>query len=330
MKVVAIDGRNCVHRAWHANKDLTRSDGVQVGAIYGYYRILRSVVAGNLDRIIIVCWEGGVGRRREIHPGYKYNRHFKKETDPEKIREREAFQQQLPVCHAITDHLGICNLRIDGLEADDLVASLCRANDDVLVVSTDRDFYQLLHFPGIRIDRGSLEDEYVTRETFRITETTRLNGEKCKEVVCSDPLRYRLFHCLNGDDGDEVPGIPGVGKKTVWTFLKDIPDDALMPVDWDWVYFAAKRHRSKRAQKIAENIMAVLRNFDLVDLLETQLMTETQASEARAQLRATPSYELERALQIFQDHEFKSVIDDLHEHLWPFERTCRETQLVRL
>ena len=115
---------------------------------------------------------------------------------------------QLPLIHEVIDALRIPTLEVDGVEADDVIATLATraavAGSDVIVVTGDRDAYQLVEDPHIKVlyNRRGVSD-YVLYDEAGIVERTGVTAEQ-----------YPEYAALRGDPSDNLPGVPGVGEKT--------------------------------------------------------------------------------------------------------------------
>src|SRR5690606_20681116 len=136
--------------------------------------------------------------RHERVESYKANR----EAAPDILR------QQVGLVREVVETLGITVLELPGYEADDIIATLATqgrdAGLDVIVVTGDRDVYQLVEDPHVKVlyNRRGVSD-YVLYDEAGITERTGVT-----------PELYRQYAALRGDPSDNLPGVPGVGEKT--------------------------------------------------------------------------------------------------------------------
>jgi DNA polymerase-1 len=108
----------------------------------------------------------------------------------------------------VVELMGIPVVEIPGYEADDVLATLAtrldEASEDVIIVTGDRDCYQLVHDPHVRVlyNRRGVTD-YVLYDEAGIVERTGVTPDK-----------YPFLAALRGDPSDNLPGVPGVGEKT--------------------------------------------------------------------------------------------------------------------
>src|SRR5437763_2191991 len=201
-KVLLLDGHSLAYRAFFAlPPDLATKSGTVTNAVYGFTSMLAKVLADEKPDQIAVAFDapGGSTVRKELDPEYKAGR---KETP-------DLFASQLPLIHEVVEALGICQLAVPGVEADDVIATLATraAADgiDVVVVTGDRDSFQLVSDPHIKVlyNKRGVSD-YALYDEAGI-------AERCLGVT---PAQYLDYASLRGDTSDNLPGVPGIGEKT--------------------------------------------------------------------------------------------------------------------
>jgi len=207
MKYLLIDANNLAIRAAFANSELQNSDGVSTGVHYGVFQSLLNLKVRYNDYQFLMVWDGKSKRRIKeaaagvedglIRSGYKENR--RKDEQPQELLD---FYEQAPYLQKAIEQAGIPQIRLLDYEADDVIASytmLLRDDSEIILVTTDKDYYQLLH------ENVSLWDGMKLKETF-------LNDWE-KEFGISPEAHV---HCgaLGGDTGDNIHGIPGWGDTT--------------------------------------------------------------------------------------------------------------------
>src|SRR3954451_3896294 len=200
-KLLLLDGHSLAYRAFFAlPPDLATKSGTVTNAVYGFTSMLAKVLADEQPDQIAVAFDapGGSTVRKELDPEYKAGR---KETP-------DLFASQLPLIHEVVEALAICQLSVPGVEADDVIATLATraAADgiDVVVVTGDRDSYQLVSDPHVKVlyNRRGVSD-YVLYDEAGILERTGVT-----------PAQYPEYAALRGDPSDNLPGVPGIGEKT--------------------------------------------------------------------------------------------------------------------
>ena len=201
-KLLLLDGHSLAYRAFYAlPTDLATKNGTVTNAVYGFTSMLTKVIADEQPDYIAVAFDapGGSTYRKEMDTEYKANR---KETP-------DLFRSQLPLIHEVLKTLEIRQLEIEGVEADDVIATLTvQAADkgiDVVIVTGDRDSYQLVRDPHIKVlyNKRGVSD-YVLYDEAGI-------AARCLGVT---PAQYLDYASLRGDTSDNLPGVPGIGEKT--------------------------------------------------------------------------------------------------------------------
>jgi DNA polymerase-1 len=201
-KLLLLDGHSLAYRAFFAlPTDLATKAGTVTNAVYGFTSMLAKVVADEKPDHIAVAFDapGGSTYRYALDPEYKAGR---KETP-------DLFASQLPLIHEVLEALEISQLKVKGVEADDVIATLATraAADgiDVVVVTGDRDSFQLVEDPHIKVlyNKRGVSD-YALYDEAGI-------AERCGGVT---PAQYPEYAALRGDNSDNLPGVPGIGEKT--------------------------------------------------------------------------------------------------------------------
>ena len=198
--LLLIDGLSLAFRAFYAlPTDLATPAGTITNAVYGFTSMLVKVLGDEQPDGIAVVFD---------HPG----RTFRDDLDADYKGTRKAtpdiFVPQLPLIREVVDTLHIPSLVIEGVEADDVIATLAtlaaEEGRDVIIVTGDRDSYQLVTDPHIRVlyNRRGVSD-YVLYDEAGILERTGVT-----------PAQYPEYAALRGDPSDNLPGVPGIGEKT--------------------------------------------------------------------------------------------------------------------
>ncbi len=244
-KLLLLDGNSLTYRAFFAvPEDMATRSGQPTGAVFGFTSMLINLVRDHRPDAIAVCFDRREPTFRHIAaPEYKAHRD---ETPPTLI-------DQLGLVRQVLESLSIPAIDSAGFEADDLLATLAseaeQRGDDVLIVSGDRDVYQLVHDPKIQVlyNRRGVTD-YALYDEAGITERTGVT-----------PDLYVQYAALRGDPSDNLPGVPGVGEKTAAKLLNKYGSvEALLA--------AAAEQTPKLAENLAAHGEVVRRNVDLMTL----------------------------------------------------------------
>ena len=198
-KIYLLDASSYIHRAFHAVRGLSTSDGVPTGAVYGFVQMLLKVLKDADPEYLAVVYDAkGPTFRHEMYPAYKANR---PPLDP-------TLKAQFPLVRQVVTAFDLPGVEMEGYEADDLMATLCRLavekDFEVVLVSGDKDLFQLLS------DRVTMWDTMKNK---------RLGPAEVKEKLGLGPEMMIDFQALTGDSTDNIPGIPGVGPKTAVKLL---------------------------------------------------------------------------------------------------------------
>src|SRR5919198_5161175 len=198
-RLFLLDGHSLSYRAFFALPDtLATTTGQVTNAVYGFTSMLIKLLSEERPDFIAVAFDLGTPKARlERYAEYKAGR---RETPDE-------FRQQLGLILEVVETLQIPLIHHEEQEADDLIATLavraCRRGIEVVIVTADRDFFQLVQ-SGISVmfNRKGISD-IVRYDVDAVTQRFGLPPEKYLEYVA-----------LKGDPSDNIPGIPGVGEKT--------------------------------------------------------------------------------------------------------------------
>jgi DNA polymerase I len=199
-----IDGNSLAYRAFFAlPESIGTSDGRPTNAIYGLASMLVKIIDEHHPAGVVVAWDAGMSGREVTYDLYKAQR----KPRPDLLREQ--WPQLMPLVEAF----GYTNVKAEGYEADDVIASLSRqareAGIPVMVVTGDRDAYQLVA-PGIRVMSTSRG----------ITETKVYDEAAVEERYGVPPELIVDLMGLRGDTSDNIPGVPGIGEKTATQLLQ--------------------------------------------------------------------------------------------------------------
>jgi len=202
-KLVLVDGSSYLYRAYHALPKLTSSRGEPTGAIHGVLNMINKLASEEPTEHFVVVFDApGKTFRDELYEEYKATR----PAMPDDLRD-----QVQPLLEAIPA-MGIPLLRISGVEADDVIGTLCRqavnAGMDVLVSTGDKDMAQLVD------DRITLVNTMTG---------TVLDRDGVKEKFDVFPEQIIDYLALVGDSSDNIPGVPKVGAKTAAKWLNQWP-----------------------------------------------------------------------------------------------------------
>lgn len=198
--IYLIDGSAYIYRAYHAIRGLSNSKGQPTNAVFGFTRMLLSLIEQKNPAYLCMFFDAkGPTFRHKMYADYKANR----PPMPEDLL------VQLPQIREITDGFNIKIIEKQGFEADDLIGTCARlaekAGFKTIMITGDKDFIQLITPSSLiwdpmknkEIDLGAVLKEF------------ELEPEKMIDVMG-----------LSGDKADNVPGVPGIGPKTAQVLIK--------------------------------------------------------------------------------------------------------------
>jgi DNA polymerase-1 len=199
-RLFLIDGPSLVYRAFYAlPESIATSTGEPTNAIFGFSSMLVKIVTDHGVQPTIVAWDAGTSGRTELFAEYKAGRRSRPDL----------LKAQWSAMEPLVEAFGYRNVKLEGYEADDVIASLAEqargAGVPVTVVTGDRDVFQL-------IDEAGLVQVMATARG--ITETKLYDRQAVIDRYGLPPELIPDFYGLKGDTSDNIPGIPGIGEKT--------------------------------------------------------------------------------------------------------------------
>ena len=275
---VLVDGSSYLYRAFHALPPLSNSAGQPTGAIYGVLNMLNKLVQEHKpDQMAVVFDAKGKTFRDEMFADYKANR----PPMPDELRE-----QVEPLLSAI-EAMGLPLLRIDGVEADDVIGTLVRAaaseGKECIVSTGDKDMAQLVN------DKVTL----VNTMTGQV-----LDPQGVKEKFDVLPGQIIDYLALVGDSSDNIPGVPKVGPKTAAKWLNKYGDIDSIVANADEI-----------AGKVGESLRANLAQLELSRKLAT-IVCDVELPVSREKL--TPGKpDLATLRRIYTKLEFRNLLRQL-------------------
>ena len=220
-RLFLIDGPSLVYRAFFAlPESIATSTGVPTNAIFGFASMLVKIVTEHGVCPTVVAWDAGTSGRNEMFADYKAQRRSRPDL----------LKQQWPAMEPLVEAFGYRNVRVDGYEADDVIASLVeralRASPPVpvTIVTGDRDIFQLIDEEGL---------VKVMATSRGITDTKLYDRQAVIDRYGIPPELIPDFYGLKGDTSDNIPGVPGIGDKTASELIQSYGtlEDVLAHID---------------------------------------------------------------------------------------------------
>ena len=266
--ILIVDAMNMLIRSFSLLKAMNPS-GTHIGGLVGFLRSLGYVTRIFDPTRVIIVWDGkgGSGNRQNINPNYKAQRATARITHwglyDTREEEQEALIGQLFRTKDYLECLPVHQIGMEKLEADDIIAYIAKraskADKKVTIVSSDKDFFQL-------IDKNIEIYAPVKKKTFTF--------ENVKEEIGVLPQNYNIVKALLGDNSDNLPGVKGLGIKTILSEWKSFTYDtnASLQDVWDHCETQLDGDKPKKVfAKIIHNWEKVLTNYQLMNLHNTAL-----------------------------------------------------------
>jgi len=291
-KYLFIDGNHLAHRCAHVHKDLTY-DSKPVGMMFGFYK---SLVKAKRDFPLhdpVIAWDAGHKRRDEesregvrkkiVPEAYKENREKNKEDIV-----RWQIDQQWNELRASLKYTIFQQVFKSGYEADDIIAAyVLGCNDPCIILTSDKDYYQLLE-PGVLLMdpvHGKTMDEKAFFEEFGLT----------------DPIQWVDVGALAGDTGDNIFGVPGVGEGTACKLLAKHGNLKNL--------FVALKEELSAGKEMPKRHQAILEYEERVMLAQSLKRMDFNIPDMPALL---PNIgDADKLIEFFEQHAFESLYNSI-------------------
>ena len=278
--LVLIDGSSYLYRAFHALPSLTNAQGEPTGALHGVLTMILKLLREEQPAHIAVVFDApGKTFRDELFAQYKATR----PPMPDDLR-----SQVQPILDAV-EAMGLPLLRVSGVEADDVIGTLCahgeQAGLSVLVSTGDKDLAQLV------TDKVTL---------INTMNDSRLDRDAVKAKFDVYPEQIIDYLGLVGDTSDNIPGVPKVGAKTAakWLNLYDSADGIV-------------EHVEEIKGKVGESLRDNVEQLHLSRELAT-IKRDVELDVGIEDLKATDA-DTEALRKLYSHYELRSLLRQLDE-----------------
>lgn len=235
-KLIIIDGNSLLYRAYYATaypgaSIMTTKDGIPTNAIFSFSNMINKILSSLKEgEAIFVAFDAEKKTfRHEQLETYKANR---KPTPEDLVK-------QFPIVRQFLKSLNIYQFEQNGFEADDIAGTVAKKSTakgyKVEIYTSDQDYLQLV-------------DDNITINIIKrgLSDVVTMDEQNVELTYGLKPLQIIDYKGLRGDSSDNLPGIPGVGKKTATKLIQEHGD-------FDSIVEAMKSETSKVAQSIIEN-----------------------------------------------------------------------------
>ncbi|MBE0593490.1 MAG: DNA polymerase I [Gemmatimonadales bacterium] len=290
-RLFLIDGYALIYRAFFAmiGRPLRTSRGENTSAAWGVANFLHRLFEQHRPEYVAWVHDAGSSFRVDLYPEYKATR---EKLDDELQAD---FDRSVERIEELLDAFGVPLVAVDGYEADDVIGTLAaratEADLQTVIVSGDKDFYQLIDPHVALLNPGRRGPAGVEEQWVDLSNAAERLGVPPHQVVD--------YLALVGDASDNVPGVRGVGQKTARKLLEEYHD-------LDTVLAHAADVAGKRAR---EALLADTAKARLSRELVT-IRRDVPVDLAPADLRARPQ-DIERLQQLYTELEFHSLVSKL-------------------
>jgi DNA polymerase-1 len=308
--IMIFDGLNTFIRSFGATPAYNE-DGDHIGGITGFlYSVGKTVRDLRPSRCVIVFdGRGGSAKRKRIYSDYKGNRanktklrrHDHHESTLEE--EQESMRHQFSRLISYLDNLPITFISMDGIEADDTIAYITDMYQDIskkiTVVSTDRDFYQLLS-PTLQVwspIKKKMYDEAALIEEFGV-----------------HPANYVVYRTFTGDASDNIPGVDGFGPKTILKTFPELVSSKEFTLQ-DLQNKCKLLTESKNHQKVLDNYDTIDKNYRLMNIKLLDIPAQTSTKIRGILNEPIPSLNRAEFQRLFYEDKMWSIMKNLPDWL---------------
>ena len=266
-RVLIIDGLNTFIRCWTSIPTMNE-DGDHVGGVTGVLKSIGYAIRQTQPTRVVVVFDGkgGSTSRKKKFDGYKaqregnrlrVNRQYADLMNDED--ERESMKRQFVWLNEMLYGLPLTTMIYDGVEADDVMAyittNLLKEDEQAVVMSTDKDFLQLVNDKTI---------------VWSPTKKKIYNKARVKEEFGIESKNLLLYRVLDGDSSDNIPGVYGCGIKTLVKRFPELTEDTKLSVDDLFNLCEQKKVETKGKIKLYNDILEaknqILLNRELMQL----------------------------------------------------------------
>jgi len=295
-RIMIIDGLNMFLRNLIVNPSLS-TNGDPIGGVKGFLASVQKMIRELKPDRIIVAWDGpgGSQKRRAQNKNYKagrkpirFNRGVKLMSEEEETKNK--IWQQTRLLEYI-NMMPIPQILLQGIEADDVIAKICRTmrGCQKVIVSSDKDFIQLCDEETVLY--RPIQKQLVTKKT--VLEEHQIS-----------PTNFAMARAIAGDKSDNLAGVPGAGLKTIakrLPFLKEEKD-----ATFEDIFKACEKEEKKLKfhNGILENKDLIKKNYGLMQLYTPNISPNNSAVIKEAIEEIKPDFNKTNIIKMMNEDGF--------------------------
>ena len=282
-KILVVDFLNTFIRSFTGSPAMN-NNGEHIGGITGFlYSMGNAIRTFGATRCILVSdGENSAARKRKIYPEYKDRRKVKFNVNrqydfKDETEERQAMYLQMQILLKYLEQMPLQLVTINSTEADDVMSYIakevfCKNENEVILMSSDKDFLQLV-------------DERIT--VWSPTKKKLYTPKAIMDEYGVHPNNFLLYRTLDGDKSDNLPGVQGVGLKTLQKYMPFFAEEKKTNIT-EIIKYAETQNEGKKKLKFYENI---INSKDLLNMneklmqLEMPNISENNKAKIREQIR---------------------------------------------
>lgn len=270
--VMIVDGTNLFIRSFSSYPTMNDHD-VHIGGFFGFLdTLVRNITLYGVSEVC-VSFDGDntSSRRKEIYPEYKGNRKATTKLNrviPHTVeQEQELLKEQMNLLIYYLNKMPVKLFQLTGVESDDVISYLIRnyywKNRKVFILSSDKDFMQLLHNDNVflisPVKRGGKYPVY--------------NSSKVVEQYGVHPINMLLARSFEGDLSDNIKGVDKIGIKTLLKYFPELGEGEEVSVD----YIIEKAGKLLEEKKKSKQLLNIVQSRDVVELNQTLMNLQTDS-----------------------------------------------------
>ena len=315
-RVLIVDALNAYLRAYIVDPSIS-SNGQPIGGLKGFIKILQKLVREIKPDQIFIAWDGpdGSRKRKTMDKNYKagrkplrLNRAFHNLTEDEELKNK--IWQQTRIIEYL-NQMPIVQAMIPQVEADDIISYVTSLpyyeGWQKIIVSNDRDFMQIC------------DDETIL---WRPTKNEFLNTKRIVEQTGVHPTNMALARAIIGDASDNLPGVRGVGFKTVGKKLGFLGEDKTYTIDEVIEHCEnVEETRLKFYDSIVENKGLIEHNYKMMQLYAPQMSVQSKMKVKESVEKFESNFNKTAIIKLMRDDGFGELNwIDLKTHLNKIDR----------
>ena len=269
-RILVIDYLNLFLRNYIVDPSLS-SNGQPIGGLKGSIKSLQKLVRESKPSEIVICWDGlgGSKKRKTVKKDYKAGRKpIRLNRSIRNLSENEELQNkvwQMTRVSEFFNEMPVIQLIIDNIEADDIIGYICKSDIyseyQKVIVSSDKDFYQLLS-----------EDTVLHRPVQKET----LNKNNIVEKFGIHPNNFALARAMAGDRSDNISGIPTIGLPTVAKRFPFLKEEKSYLINELVEYCEQQEGKLKIYDRVLENEDLLKENYNLMQLYVSNISPQNK------------------------------------------------------